>query len=113
MMNAPSLIEIGTTDTAATHRFMAALFGWTFEAFGPEGEGWFASPTLRIGMNGRDPEPGLVVFFAVPDLDAAMAQVRALGGTTEEPSPWEPGFGRFCTCRDPAGLRFGLQQPAV
>ncbi len=47
------------------------------------------------------------MFFRVPDLDAAIARVVSLGGQAEAPTE-EPGFGKFCFCTDPSGLKFGL-----
>lgn len=61
-------------------------------------------------MHTNDPLPGFLVFFGVPDLDVAIAKVVSLGGKAEAPTE-EPGFGRFCFCTDPAGLRFGLHVP--
>jgi len=43
-----------------------------------------------------------------PDLEVAIADVNRLG-SGKVPTD-EPGFGRFCICRDPQGLRFGLHQ---
>jgi len=48
-------------------------------------------------------EPQFFIFFNVPDLMTAVARVKELG-ETDAPGPDEPGFGRFCTCRDPQGL---------
>jgi len=45
----------------------------------------------------------------VSHLEAAAARVRAAGGEADEPTD-EPGFGRFVNCRDPGGIRFGLDQ---
>jgi predicted enzyme related to lactoylglutathione lyase len=47
--------------------------------------------------------------LGVPDLDAEMADVTRLGGSAESVND-EPGFGRFCICRDPEGIRFGLHK---
>jgi hypothetical protein len=56
---------------------------------------------------GNDPDPGICVFFGVPDLEKAIAKVKELGGEAGEPTD-EPGFGRFSFCKDPQGIRFGL-----
>jgi uncharacterized protein len=72
-------------------------------------EGYFQTPTIKVGIHGEDPSPGFLVFFGVPDLEAAIANVNRLGGSAEGAIE-EPGFGRFCLCRDPKGLRFGLHQ---
>jgi len=63
---------------------------------------------MKAGLHGNDPT-GIFVFFSVPDLEAAIAKVRALGGKACEPTE-EPGFGGFCMCRDPQGIEFGLHR---
>jgi len=104
-----SYIEIGASNASQTKLFLEQLFGWDFHPFGQGAEGYFQTPTIKAGIHGDDPSPGFLVFFGVPDLEAAMATVNGLGGSTEGATE-EPGFGRFCLCRDPQGLRFGLHQ---
>lgn len=104
-----SYIEVGSGDAAATARFLTDLFGWPFTPMGDAG--WFQTPSIRAGLHGDDPEHGIVPYFRVADIEAAAARVRELGGTVEGPGEDEPGFGRFCNCRDAQGLRFGLHQP--
>jgi uncharacterized protein len=102
-----SFVEIGTSDAADSGPFFEKLFGWSFHSVGGGAEGWFQTSSIRIGMHGKDPSPGFLIFFGVPDLDAAISRVESLGGKAEAPVE-EAGFGRFCFCTDPAGLRFGL-----
>jgi predicted enzyme related to lactoylglutathione lyase len=105
-----SYIEIGTADAGATGAFLGQLFGWEFHPMREGPEGWFETPSMKAGVHGGDPNPGILVFFSVPDLNAAAAKVRELGGEADEPGPEEPGFGRFCMCRDPQGVPFGLHR---
>jgi predicted enzyme related to lactoylglutathione lyase len=106
-----SYIEIGASDPHVASSFLSTLFDWKFTPMGDAGEGWFATPTLKAGLH-REPEACRVdVYFNVPDLNAAIARVKPLGGHADEPGAEEPGFGRFCHCRTPDGLRFGLHQP--
>jgi predicted enzyme related to lactoylglutathione lyase len=62
-------------------------------------------------MHGGDPGAVPYVFFAVDDLDAALARVRELGG---ELVPFDHGedtrFGRFAFCKDDQGSAFGLHE---
>ena len=105
-----SYIEIGTGESSLTRAFLGQLFGWDFHPMGEGGNGWFDTPTMKAGLHGGDPTPGILVFFSVVDLEVAAARVRELGGETAEISAEEPGFGRFCMCRDPQGVRFGLHR---
>jgi len=104
-----SFIEIGVSDASKSSAFLEQMFGWKFHPFGPGGQGWFQTPSLKAGLHGGDPNWGFLVYFAVPDLAVAITEVNRLGGTTEAPTE-EAEFGKFCTCRDPQGLRFGLHQ---
>ena len=104
-----SHIEIGVSDVSKSRAFLEQMFGWKFHPFGQGVEGWFQTPSFKAGIHGGDPNWGFFVYFGVPDLEIAIAEVKRLGGAAEAPTD-EPGFGRFCTCRDPQGLRFGLHQ---
>jgi uncharacterized protein len=104
-----SYIEIGVSDASKSRAFLEQMFGWEFHPFGLGAEGWFQTPSLKAGIHGGDPDWGFLVYFGVPDLEAAIADVNRLGGAAEVPTD-EPGFGRFRTRRDPQGLRFGLHQ---
>jgi predicted enzyme related to lactoylglutathione lyase len=108
---APSFIEIGVPSSATASAFYGSLFGWRFHPY-PQAEDsfWVETPTLRLGVHPGDEDRNMVVYFAVENIESAMARVRELGGTTAEPSPETPGFGRFVECKDPQGVRFGLHQ---
>jgi predicted enzyme related to lactoylglutathione lyase len=105
-------LEIGTQTAPNTSTFFSSLFEWPYSSMG-EGGGWFKTPTCKIGMHPSDPKPGIVVYFSVSDIEAASIKVRELGGEASEISPDEPGFGRFCSCKDPEGVVFGLHQLPV
>jgi predicted enzyme related to lactoylglutathione lyase len=105
-----SYIEIGAGDAGKARAFLGELFGWDFHVMGTGPEGWFQTPSLKAGVHGNDADPGILVFFSVPDLEAAIAKTRELGGEAGDPTD-EPGFGRFSICRDPQGIRFGLHRP--
>ena len=111
MASEVSYLEIGTMEAETSRFFFKQLFGWSFYPMGNESEGWFQSPSVKVGIHGNDLKPQFFIFFNVSDLEAAISRVRELGGDTDEPSPDEPGFGRFCACRDPQGISFGLHQP--
>jgi hypothetical protein len=104
-----SFIEVGTMDPGRSRPFFEQVFGWPFHPLSGGG-GWFQSPSIRVGLHGNDPQPQMYVFFAVSDLEQAMARVRDAGGRAESPTD-VPEFGRFTNCRDPQGIVFGLHQP--
>ncbi len=106
-----SFVEMGSGDVGKTSAFFRDLFGWRFETMGAPGDGgWFDAAGMRIGLHGGDPEWGMVPYFQVADLDQAIQTVRALGGWAEDKIADVDGFGRFCNCKDPQGMRFGLHQ---
>lgn len=105
-----SYLEIGARDAATSQHFFAQLFGWPFTPTEAPGEGWFQGPSIRVGLHGDDSSAQVLVFFEVADLLAAAGRVQALGGQADAPGAEEAGFGRFCMCRDPQGVGFGLHQ---
>ncbi|HKE18966.1 MAG TPA: VOC family protein [Kofleriaceae bacterium] len=106
---APSFIELGVPAGSRARRFYGDVFGWTFTDMGKDN--FLArTPTLEVGVHTGDADAVFVVYFLVDDLEAAVARVRAAGGTADDPGPEQPGFGRFAECRDDQGVRFGLRQ---
>jgi len=105
----PGYLEIGAKNTQATSAFFADLFGWKYTAM-DRSNGWFQTPSIRVGVHDDDPFPQIHVFFTVGNLEQAIARVRSAGGQADEPGPLEPGFGRFCSCKDPTGITFGLHE---
>lgn len=105
-----SFVEMGSAETETTAQFFSALFGWRYTSMDGGGNGWFETPGCRMGLHGGDPDWGMVPYLRVADIESAVQRVRNLGGDAEEVVA-APGFGRFCNCRDPQGMRFGLHQP--
>jgi uncharacterized protein len=110
-----ALFEIGVQDPERGRAFYGDLLGWRFEP-GPSGAGFvIEAPNVPGGMHGSDPEAAPYLFFAVDDMDAALARVRELGGSVEEADvegdeQSVARFGRFQLCRDDQGSPFGLHQ---
>lgn len=110
-----AFFELGVEDAEKGRAFYEGLFGWEFET-GPSGAGWvIQTSTLRGGMHPGDAGATPYVFFAVDDLDAAIARVRELGGEAEDmdvegDADSQKRFGRFKLCRDDQGSPFGLHQ---
>ena len=91
------------------------MFGWQFNT-GPHQGCTITTPNVPGGINGGDQGAAPYVFFEVDDLDAAVEQVRQLGGKVEQMDGIEDEksdalFGRFQICRDDQGSPFGLHQP--
>jgi predicted enzyme related to lactoylglutathione lyase len=113
MSGQPTHIELGAPDVAKARAFFGTLLGWTFEPHGDGPGSAIQMPTVSGGLHDDATGTTLVTYFQVDDIDAAVAEVRELGGRATAVSPDEPGFGRFSTCTDDQGIPFGLQQPTV
>ena len=108
MAGEPSFFEIGVPDAARARAFYAQVFEWTLHPM--EGDqAWIETPTARGGIHDGDEDCRIELYFAVPDIEAAVGRVRAAGGEASDPTS-EEGFGSFSSCRDDQGVRFGLHQ---
>ena len=113
-----AFFEIGVQDPERGRAFYGGLLGWEFEP-GPSGEGFvIQAPNMAGGMHGGDPAAAPYLFFAVDDMDAALAKVRELGGGVEEMNvegdeESVAKFGRFRLCKDDQGSPFGLHQASL
>jgi uncharacterized protein len=110
-----AFFELGVEDAEKGRAFYEGLFGWSFEP-GPHGGHTITTPTVPGGIHGGDAGAAPYVFFAVDEMDAAIARVRELGGDVEEmdvegDAESQARFGRFKLCRDDQGSKFGLHQP--
>lgn len=109
--------ELQTSDADAGFAFYADLFGWA-KAGGmpmPWGEYSFltgtgtAEPWGAIMPREKAEHPvGWTYYFRVPDIEAAHAAVRALGGTALSDPMTVPGGDRVFHAIDPQGAGFGL-----
>jgi hypothetical protein len=99
--HAVNYVEFSTTDIAKTKKFYAAVFGWSFQDYGPE---YIAFDKASAGIDGgfrfraADERPGsgapLVVLYS-KGLKATEATVIAAGGTIVAPIFEFPGGRRF------------------
>jgi len=115
--------ELMTRDVEAAKRYYETICGWQFTdvPMGPDG------PIYILGMQGDQPvigmmdmadsgEPAEVApywmsYFAVPDVDGAVSDVTAAGGTILRPPFDVPGTGRIAIVIDPTGALHGLMTP--
>ncbi|MEQ6247791.1 VOC family protein [Sulfitobacter sp. HNIBRBA3233] len=107
-MAAPDFIEIGSDDPKATTAFFTAVMDWTWED-GEGGGGYFTDGTRKVGMH-QEGTPCMVPYLAVDNIEVAVARVKSAGGALMGEIAEAPGFGRFATCTDPRGVRFGLHE---
>lgn len=109
---APTWFDISTPDAARARRFYQELFGWpvsavdeTYALVGADG----GPPTGGIGQAGPDsPYTGIVVYFQVDDIDAALNRAEQLGGVRRLDPQEVPGQGRMAVFTDPDGNPVGL-----
>jgi predicted enzyme related to lactoylglutathione lyase len=105
--------EIRAGDWDRAKRFWGSLFDWKFtESGGPI--------DYTMVDTGGDPggaiyptetsDRGIVVYFGVDDIDAALGQVRSLGGAVLGEKQPIPGVGWMARCRDTEGNDFSLFQ---
>lgn len=97
-------IEFPVRDMAATKRFYAAAFGWTFADYGPDYAAIQGADRERGGFRRSDEMPGggpLVVLYS-GDLEATLAAVRAARGRIVKDIFSFPGGRRF-HFQDPSG----------
>jgi predicted enzyme related to lactoylglutathione lyase len=107
MNQGPSLVEFPADDPERARRFWSGLLGVSLdERTEAEGSGWQThTEGTSLGVHARGTGPGDTVslpYFAVPDMEAALDRVKALGGSVIHPG------SRWAICRDSEGSPFGL-----
>lgn len=101
------LIEFPADDPDRARRFWSGLLGTDLaERSEAQGQGWqthSGAPALGIHERGRGPgDTASLPYFTVADMEAALGQVTALGGSVIHPGQ------RWAICRDSEGSPFGL-----
>jgi uncharacterized glyoxalase superfamily protein PhnB len=95
-------------DVERAQRFFGAVLGWQFDAPGQGHVNNIAAPPG--GLNGESEDTGARLWFVVDDIHAAVARVRELGGTAQEPVDHPSGWSSDCT--DDQGTVFSLSVPS-
>jgi len=109
--NTIDYIEIPSRDLAATKSFFAALFGWTFQDYGPDYAGFddgrmtggFFTSEKTMDVSGGSP---LIVFYHA-DLKMMCTKVVDLNGEITKDIFEFPGGHRF-HFRAPGGGEFAI-----
>jgi predicted enzyme related to lactoylglutathione lyase len=110
--------ELLTTDWQAAMKFYEQVFGWqpteTMD-MGPSGKyQMFNRPHGMIGGMMNKPKemanapPNWLIYFRVPDVDAAAERITAKGGKILSGPMEVPGGDRVLSATDPQGAAFGL-----
>ncbi|WP_158879923.1 VOC family protein [Amycolatopsis anabasis] len=96
-------------DAEAAKAFYGAVLGWQFSPGRVEG-GWGVEGSGLPGglWGGPGRQVGWKLMYAVDDLDAAVARVRAAGGQAAEPT--RESYGLSAECVDNQGIEFWLWQ---
>lgn len=101
--------ELPAADTARAREFYGKLFGWHTAEYGGDYHVIDNGPAGAIApKDAQFTHPR--VYFHTADIDAAVTQVRDLGGTSENVVP-VPGVGRIAHCRDDQASAFSLFEP--
>lgn len=110
--------ELSTSDPAAAWEFYGDQFGWTKDGeldMGPMGKYEFIKSDVAIGaIMPKMPDMPVSMwtyYFRVPDIDAAVATVKANGGTILVDAMEIPGGEYSLNVLDPQGAAFGLVGP--
>src|SRR5512137_1777068 len=107
--------DVPADNVERAKKFYSALFGWKFESF-PEMEynlittaNLDGTPGVGGGMGKRmDPSQRIMNYFGVESIDAAMKEVKRLGGTVLTEKMAVPRMGYLANCQDTEGNAFGL-----
>jgi hypothetical protein len=112
--------ELGTRDVPAARDFYGAVFGWSVEEqdMGEMGTYniWKDGDAVRGGMmdiTGMVPDEApanWLVYFTVPDADAAAASTQSSGGQLLN-GPIDINVGRLAVLQDPQGAFFAVMAP--
>jgi predicted enzyme related to lactoylglutathione lyase len=108
----PGWFDISSPDSARARSFYGELFGWSISpiddsyAMVSAGDG---PPSGGIGQAGPDsPYVGVVPYFPVADVDAALARAEELGAKRAMEPHDTPPDGRIAAFTDPDGNTVGL-----
>lgn len=100
--------EISGSDGRKLQEYYANLFGWNINADNPMEYGLVPPGKAGIGGGICAGPGGVIIYVAVPDLQAALDKAVALGGKVVHPIEHIPGMVTFAQFQDPQGNLMGL-----
>lgn len=120
LLGRPLWYELMTTDMRAAETFYKAVVGWASAPFTESPQ-----PYTMFSRGGQTPVAGLMtkpeevnappfwaMYVGVPNLEAAAARIKTLGGSECSPVIEVPTVGRMQMMTDPQGAAFYIYQPA-
>lgn len=122
-MPRPVHFEIHATRPEQVKAFYEAVFGWRIDRWGDAPYWTIATGNTVPGIDGgllprQGPPPAngapvgtFVITIEVPDLDIAVKDITANGGTVPVARHPIPGVGWLAYAKDPDGNLFGVMQP--
>jgi uncharacterized protein len=124
MSNPVVHFEIQADDVSRAKKFYETVFGWKIDQMMKKEEGGMdywglttradGEPGINGGLYERPADKKLYTYdctIQVADLDKAMADVKANGGSITQEKMEIPGVGWFAGAQDTEGNRMGLMQP--
>jgi len=93
--------DIAGPDAAKLKSFYSGVFGWNIDAAN-------AIKTGALDGTLRQDPPEKILYLGVPDIDAALNQIKVAGGSVDVPRTVIPNVVIFALFKDPAGNRMGL-----
>lgn len=103
-----SYVTLEVVDSQRTRAFYASVLGWRYSP-GHVPDGWQVDNVAPMaGIRGGQAVATGVPMYRVDDIGAAVAAIRAAGGTASDPES-QP-YGITATCTDDQGTRFYLGQ---
>lgn len=112
--------EIGCKDLAKSSAFYSKVFGWEYypsqggppmsmvSNLGPMGTTKTDGIAGHINSLGHEPHQYVTFYIMVDDIEATLAQIGSMGGSTLVPKQEVPGMGWFAWFKDPEGNAIGL-----
>jgi len=104
-------VEFPAQDLERGKTFWEGVAGWSLNDAGMPGGQYlmFQEGDQGGAVFSMEGATGTTIYLGSDDIDADLAKVRDLGGSTEDKQPI-PSIGWFARCKDSEGNEFSLYQ---
>ena len=104
------LVVLSASKLTDSTAFYSRVFGWHGQPISAELTAVVTASGPALSLRSNNPEgfPGVVPFIRVPDVEVALAQVVAAGGSVERATWSVPVVGPLARFKDPSGTIYGL-----